>query len=155
MATEDNNKKKTRREKLAGYFYDIMKQFKPMIEKGKVTLLGKDTIRANVIDTSDFADYMVEHVNDKNLTVNIGGTEIYSYEEIAKMCFDAAGKKAVIKRAPVWTFNLISKLPKVKKEGRSGVVLFGQWIMTHQMVADTKVGKKSFKQYIYDTFNTN
>ena len=31
-----------------GYFYDIIKVFKPMIEKGKVTLLGKDPIYANI-----------------------------------------------------------------------------------------------------------
>jgi uncharacterized protein YbjT (DUF2867 family) len=137
-----------------GYFYDIMKQFKPMIEKGSVTLLGHDTIHANVIDTRDFADYMVEHINDTNKIVNIGGQEVYSYEEIARMCFDAAGKKPDIRHAPVWTFDLISKLPKVKKEGRSGVVQFGKWVMTHQMVGDTKAGKKSFKEYIYQSFRS-
>lgn len=137
-----------------GYFYDIMKQFKPMIEKGSVTLLGHDTIHANVIDTRDFADYMIEHINDNNKVVNIGGNEVYSYDEIARMCFDAAGKTPNIKHAPVWTFDLIAKLPKVKKEGRSGVVQFGKWVMTHQMVGDTKTGKKSFKEYIYQSFST-
>ena len=32
-----------------GYFYDIVKVFKPMIEKGEVTLLGKKPVYANVI----------------------------------------------------------------------------------------------------------
>ena len=38
-----------------GYFYDIVKVFKPMIEKGEVSLLGKKAVHANVIDTPDFA----------------------------------------------------------------------------------------------------
>ena len=40
-----------------GYFYDIAKVFKPMIEKGEVTLLGKKPVSANVIDTTDLADW--------------------------------------------------------------------------------------------------
>ena len=32
-----------------GYFYDIVKVFRPMIEKGEVTLLGKKAVHANVL----------------------------------------------------------------------------------------------------------
>lgn len=78
-----------------GYFYDIVKVFRPMIEKGSVTLLGKKPVSANVIDTPDFADYIVSHLGDRNLTVSIGGTETYTYEEIARMCFAAAGNAHV------------------------------------------------------------
>lgn len=53
-----------------GYFYDIAHVFMPMIEKGKVTLLGKKPVHANVIDTADFADFILQHVNDSNVTYN-------------------------------------------------------------------------------------
>ena len=32
-----------------GYFYDIVKVFRPMIEKGEVTLLGNNPVHANVV----------------------------------------------------------------------------------------------------------
>ena len=83
-----------------GYFYDIAKVFMPMVEKGKVTLLGKDEVHANVVDTPDFADFIVEHMLDENKTYDVGGKETYSYEELAKMFFEAAGKEPVISRAP-------------------------------------------------------
>ena len=61
-----------------GYFYDIIHVFRPMVEKGTVTLLGKKPVSANVIDTPDFAEYIVSHLSDQNLTVPIGGTETYT-----------------------------------------------------------------------------
>ena len=76
----------------SGYFYDIAKVFMPMIEKGKVTLLGKKDVHANVVDTPDFAEFIVEHMCDDGKTFNVGGKETWSYEELARMFFAAAGK---------------------------------------------------------------
>jgi len=80
-----------------GYFYDTAHIFQPKVEEGKVTLLKtKEPIRCNVIDTRDFADYIVEHMTDDNKEYDVGGRETYTYEEIAKMFFKAAGKKPQI-----------------------------------------------------------
>ncbi|MBS7262021.1 MAG: SDR family oxidoreductase [Eubacteriales bacterium] len=135
-----------------GYFYDIVKVFKPMVEKGEVTLLGKKAIHANVIDTPDFAEFIVAHICDENKTYNVGGKETWSYEQIATMCFEAAGKPVVIKRAPAFLFSILAALPKNKKNGKSAVLRFGQWTMTEEMVGDTIYGEHSFKQYIADSF---
>lgn len=135
-----------------GYFYDIIKVFKPMIEKGEVTLLGKKAVHANVVDTPDFADYIVNHIGDKNITVSIGGKETYSYEEIAKMCFAAAGKEAVIKRAPVFLFNVLAFINKCKKNGKEDIIRFSKWTLTEEMVSDTQCGDASFKEYIKNNF---
>lgn len=135
-----------------GYFYDIVKVFKPMIEKGTVSLLGKKDVHANVIDTKDFAEYIVEHIDDENKTVTIGGKETYSYEEIAKMCFSAAGKEPVIKRAPVMLFNILILINKLKKNGKEGLIRFSKWTLTNEMVGDVKAGKGSFKEYINSSF---
>ena len=79
-----------------GYMYDIVKVFKPMVEKGEVTLLGKVDHSCNVVDTKDFAKFIVSHMTDEDKLYNVGGKETYNYEEIAKMCFSAANKEAVI-----------------------------------------------------------
>lgn len=135
-----------------GYFYDIVKVFRPMIENGKVTLLGKKPVHANVVDTPDFADFIVEHICDENKTYNVGGKETWSYEEIANMCFEAAGKTPVIKRAPAWLFDVLGSLPKNKKNGKQAILKFSKWTLTEEMVGDTKVGDSSFKKYIFDSF---
>lgn len=130
------------------YFYDIAKVFKPMIEKGEVTLLGKKPVSANVIDTTDLADFMLLHLGDRNKTYDIGGTETYTYEEIARMFFAAAGKEPVIKHAPPFLFDVLAFVNKLKKNGKEAILRFSKWTLTESMVADHQFGKLSFKEYI-------
>lgn len=131
-----------------GYFYDIAKVFMPMIEKGAVTLLGKQDVHANVIDTPDFADFIVRHLADENKTYDVGGKETYSYEEMAKMFFEAAGKPAVIKRAPVFLFDVLALVNKWKKNGKEAIIRFSKWTLTHELVGKDTWGEHSFREYI-------
>ena len=86
-----------------GYFYDIIKVFKPMIEKGEVTLLGNKPVHANVISTEDFADFITDH-----------------------MCFKAAGKESVIKKAPPFLFDVLAWVNKRKKNGKEAILRFSK-----------------------------
>ena len=131
-----------------GYFYDIAKVFMPMIEKGKVTLLGKKPVHANVVDTPDFADFIVEHMCDDNKMYDVGGKETYSYEELANMFFRAAGKEPNISYAPTWLFDVLAWVNKLKKNCKEAIIKFSKWTLTEEMVGDTKVGDASFKEYI-------
>jgi len=135
-----------------GYFYDIIKVFRPMIEKGEVSLLGKKPVYANVISTEDFAEFIVGHMLDENQSYEIGGKETYSYEEIANMCFAAAGKKPVIKRAPVWLFSVLAFVNKLKKNGKEPLIRFSKFTLSNDMVGSTAYGNMSFAQYIKDSF---
>ena len=135
-----------------GYFYDIVKVFRPMIEKGEVTLLGNDPVHANVVSTEDFAEFIVAHMTDKNKMYDVGGKETYSYEEIAKMCFAAAGKEPVIKRAPAFLFDVLAFVNKFKKNGKEAILRFSKWTLTEEMVGNNKVGNMIFKKYIEDSF---
>ena len=135
-----------------GYFYDIIKVFKPMVEKGEVTLLGNKPVSANVIDTPDFADYIVKHLDDKNLTVSIGGKETYTYEELARMCFAAAGKEPVIKHAPEFLFDVLAFVNKLKKNGKEAIIRFSKWTLTEPMAGDVCYGDHSFAAYIQQSF---
>ncbi len=135
-----------------GYFYDIIKVFKPMIEKGKVTLLGKDPVYANIVSTEDFARFIVDHITDVNKTYSVGGKEKYSYEQIAMMCFEAAGKEPVIKRASPSLFNMLAFINKLKKNGKEAIIRFSKWTLTNDMVGDTIAGDMSFAEYIKKSF---
>ena len=133
-----------------GYFYDTAHIFQPKVEKGEVTLLKtKNEIKCNVIDTRDFADYIVEHMCDDNKEYDVGGREIYTYKEIAEMFFKAAGKTPVIKYAPPFLFDMIIFFAPAWKKG---VIKFGKWTMTEDMVASIQTGKRSFKEYINEIY---
>jgi hypothetical protein len=89
---------------------------------------------------------------DENKMYNIGGKETYSYEEIANLCFDAAGKESVIKRAPAFLFDVLAFVNKLKKNGKEAILRFSKWTLTEEMVGDTIHGDMSFKEYIYESF---
>ena len=132
-----------------GYFYDIAKVFKPYIDKGEMQLLkGYGGVKANVVDCPDFAQFIVDHMMDTNVTYNVGGKETYTYEEMAQMCFDAAGKPMKIKWAPIWLFGILANLPKIKKAGKHDIILFSKWTLSHDLVGDTCIGDKSFAEYL-------
>ncbi len=137
-----------------GYFYDIAHVFMPMIEKGKVTLLGspEKQVHANVVDTPDFADFIVEHMCDENKMYNVGGKETYSYEELANMFFKAAGKEPQISYAPTWLFDVLAFVNKLKKNGKEAIIKFSKWTLTEEMVGDTKIGDHSFAEYIKNCY---
>ena len=136
-----------------GYFYDTAHIFQPKVEEGKVSLLKtKEPVRCNVIDTTDFADAIVKHMCDENKEYDVGGKETYTYEEIANMFFEAAGKEPKITYAPSFLFDLIIAMaPKWRK----GVIQFGKWTMTEDMVAEGELGsygEHSFKEYIKEIY---
>lgn len=131
-----------------GYFYDLAKVFMPMVEKGSVSLLGKKAVHANPIDTTDLAEFIVMHMKDENCSIDVGGKESYSYEEIATMFFEAANKEVVIKNAPVWLFSVLAWIAKVRKTGKESIIKFSKWTLSNEMIASTMYGNKSFKEYI-------
>lgn len=136
-----------------GYFYDIVKVFRPYIEKGEMQLLkGYGGVKANVVDCPDFAAFIVEHMNDTNAVYEVGGKETYTYEEMAKLCFDAAGKPTVIKYVPKWLFGVLANLPKIKKAGKHDIILFSQFTLSHDLVGKDETGEGSFREYIYKSF---
>lgn len=133
-----------------GYFYDTAHIFQPKVEAGKVTLLKtKEPIRCNLIDTQDFADYIVAHMCDENREYDVGGHDVFTYEEIAKLFFAAAGKEPVIRYAPAFLFDMIIAFsPKWKR----GVIQFGKWTMTEDMVASVHTGTHHFEDFVKEIY---
>ncbi len=136
-----------------GYFYDIAKVFKPYVDKGEMQLLkGYGGVKANVVDCPALAAFIVAHMNDENVSYNVGGKETYTYQEMAAMCFEAAGKPLAIKWAPIWLFGILANLPKIKKAGKHDIILFSKWTLSHDLVGDTITGEESFAEYIKSYF---
>ena len=115
-------------------------------------LRGYGGVKANVVDCPDFAAFIADHMCDTNALYEVGGKETYTYEEMAKLCFDAAGKPTKIKYYPKWMFGLLANLPKIKKEGKHDIILFSQWTLSHDLVGKDIVGEHSFREYITNYF---
>lgn len=133
-----------------GYFYDIAHVFWPMIKSKKVQLLKmkKDPV-ANVIDTKDFAQFILKTVNDNNKTYNVGGTETYTYRQIAEMFYNADGvTNGPIKTVPPFMMDILAKLPKIKKSGRTDIIKFSKFTLTNDCYGDTEISGASFREYI-------
>lgn len=136
-----------------GYFYDIAKVFKPYVDKGEMQLLkGYHGVKANVVDCPDFANYIVDHIDDENKIYEVGGKETYTYEEMAKMCMRAAGKPVIIKDSSVFMFSMLANMPFIKKAGKHDIILFSKWTLSHDLVGKDIAGDASFKEYIKEYF---
>ncbi len=136
-----------------GYFYDIAKVFKPYVDKGEMQLLkGYHNVKANVVDCPDFAAFIEKHMLDTDKIYEVGGKETYTYEEMAKMCFKAAGKPVVIKDSPIWMFSMLANLPMIKKAGKHDIILFSKWTLSHDLVGKDVTGSASFAEYIKEYF---
>ena len=135
-----------------GYFYDIAHVFWPMILKGEIQLLKGEPKKANVIDTKDFAKFIVDTMCEENKMYNVGGTESYTYQEIGQMFWEAAGNTGdvPIKYAPTWMFSLLAMLPKIKAQGKSDVLKFSKFTLSNDCYGDHEVPGLSFKQYIME-----
>lgn len=136
-----------------GYFYDIVKVFRPYVESGEMRLLkGYGNVRANVVDCPDFAQFIVAHMQESGKTYEVGGKETYTYIEMTQMCFEAAGKPVKIKWAPKWLFGILANLPKIKKAGKHDIILFSRFTLTHDLVGKDQTGDASFRAYIQQSF---
>jgi hypothetical protein len=91
-------------------------------------------------------------MEDDNKTYDVGGRETYSYEEIANLCFEAAGKTPVIKRAPAFLFDILAFVNKFKKNGKEAILRFSKWTLTEEMIGSTVYGDMSFAAYIKESF---
>ena len=133
-----------------GYFYDIAHVFWPMILGNKVQLLKGTPKKANVIDTHDFAEFIIKTMCDENKMYNVGGCETYTYQEIAQMFWEAAGNEGEvpIKYAPAWMFSLLAVLPKIKAQGKSDIMRFSKFTLSNDCYGDCEVPGRGFAEYI-------
>lgn len=87
-------------------------------------------------------------MNDKCVTYNVGGVETWSYEEIAKMFFKAAGKEPNIGYAPAKLFDLLIFINKRKKNGKADIIKFSKFTLSEDMIGDNIAGDSSFEEYV-------
>ena len=53
-----------------------------------------------------------------------------------------------MKVVPAFMMDILARLPKIKKSGRTDVIKFSKFTLTNDCYGDTEVPGKSFREYI-------
>jgi uncharacterized protein YbjT (DUF2867 family) len=84
-----------------GYFSD-MGEFYKMAEKGRIFLFGNGQYTTNPIHGEDLATVCVNAIEGREREMNVGGPEILTHEQIARIAFSVAGNQVKITHIPHW-----------------------------------------------------
>jgi uncharacterized protein YbjT (DUF2867 family) len=83
-----------------GFFSD-MGAFLDMAQSGRVYLLGDGSQRINPIHGADLAQASVDAVTSNATDINIGGPQTFTWDELAAVALDVAGKPPRISHLPL------------------------------------------------------
>jgi len=117
-----------------GFFSDLQDVFN-MAASGRAYLIGDGTTRANPVHGEDLAAAAVDAMVDGLDAVDVGGPDVFTWDEVAQLAFDALGVPAKVTHVPGWVLEL--GLPLVRPFNRR-VYDVGSFIArgaTHDMVA--------------------
>jgi uncharacterized protein YbjT (DUF2867 family) len=73
-----------------------------MARSGHAFLFGDGTIRINPIHGADLAKVCADAAESGETEINAGGPEIYTYNEVYRMAFEAVDKHPSIIHVPLW-----------------------------------------------------
>ncbi|MEI5906964.1 SDR family oxidoreductase [Bacillus spongiae] len=135
-----------------GYFSD-MTEFLHLVKKGRIYLIGDGTKKLNPIHGEDLAKYCTASFEQySNKVLDIGGPEVFSHQDIAKMAFNVVGKKEKITYLPTILFQPILSVYKLINKQQYGIFRFFYQGMTNDMVAP-KYGSLTLKDYYVHYIN--
>ena len=92
-----------------GFFSD-MSELYAMAQKGRIYIFGSGEQKTNPIHGEDLAEICADAIDSTDQVINVGGPETLTYNEIAGIAFEVAGKESKITRIPNWVRTTILKL---------------------------------------------
>ncbi len=136
-------------------FYSDMTVFLKMAKKDKICLFGKGQYAMNPIHGEDLAEVCVAQLEGYEREVNVGGAEIFTQTEMARLAFEVLHKPANISYLPDWVRRLILKMGKyLLPKSIYGAIEFFLTIMAMDAVAPMQVGKHRLKAF-FESINSS
>ena len=135
-----------------GYFSD-MGQFFDMAKKGRVYLFGAGNNRVNPIHGADLAVCCIDALEGEKQEIDVGGPEVMTYREIAKLAFEIQGKRVKITSIPTWLMRLTILTTKIFNKHQGELLAFFTTAMTSEIVAPA-TGTHTLKEH-YSTPQRN
>jgi len=118
-----------------GFFSD-MKELLNMAKKGTIYLFADGEFKSNPIHGADLAEFIIQNLDSSDTILEIGGPDILTQNEIAKMAFNSAEKKEKIVYIALWIKNIFLKFVRLFSGQKSyGPIEFFLTVMTQDMVA--------------------
>ena len=129
-------------------FYSDMGNFLKMAKGGKVRLFGKGQYTMNPIHGEDLAEVCVAQLESAEKEVNVGGAEVFTHTEIARLAFEVLHKPVKISYSPDWLRRFILKIGKyLMSKSAYGTIEFVFTVMAMDSVTPLKVGKHRLKTH--------
>ena len=129
-----------------GFFSD-MTEFLKMAKKGTVNLFGDGNYRTNPIHGADLAKVCVDVIESSDKTIEVGGPEVLTHNEIAELAFNAVNKEQRIKYMPDWMRKTILGLTRTFTSSKTyGPMEFFFTVLAMDMVAP-KYGTHTLSEY--------
>ena len=136
-------------------FYSDMAVFFKMAKKDKIRLFGKGQYAMNPIHGEDLAEVCVAQLERYEREVNVGGAEIFTQTEMARLAFEVLHKPANISYLPDWVRRLILKMGKyLLPKSIYGAIEFFLTTMAMDVVAPMQVGKHRLKAF-FESINSS
>lgn len=132
-----------------GFFSD-MYEFLKMAKKGRISLFGNGEHKINPIHGADLAKVCVNAIKHPEKEVNIGGPDVYTYNEIARLAFSVLNKKAKISHVPIWMKDATLALMKLFTSAKTyGPFEFLMTVLTMDVVG-TPYGKEELEKFFWN-----
>jgi uncharacterized protein YbjT (DUF2867 family) len=129
-----------------GFFSD-MTEFYDMSKKGRIYLFGNGNQIANPIHGEDLAKVCVSAIESNDHEIEVGGPETLTQNEIARLAFNAVGKKPKIVHIPEWVRQTILRISKLFMNSQDfGPVEFFMNVMAMEMIAP-EYGKHTLREF--------
>jgi uncharacterized protein YbjT (DUF2867 family) len=100
-----------------------------------VYLIGDGSNRINPIHGADLATVCADAVELGVEEIDVGGPEILTHREIARLAFAVAGKPPRITSIPVWLMRVVGSLTRVFSQHQGELLAFFIEAMTNEAVA--------------------
>ena len=140
----------------SGFYSDMTIFFKmAKAKKDEILLFGKGQYAMNPIHGEDLAEVCVAQLERYEREVNVGGAEIFTQTEMARLAFEVLHKPANIIYLPDWVRRLILKMGKyLLPKSIYGAMEFVLTIMAMDVVAPMQVGKHRLKAF-FESINSS
>ena len=136
-------------------FYSDMTLFFEMAKEDIICLFSKGQYAMNPIHGEDLAEVCVAQLERYEREVNVGGAEIFTQTEMARLAFEVLHKPANIIYFPDWVRRLILKMGKyLLPKSIYGAIEFFLTTMAMDVVAPMQVGKHRLKAF-FESINSS
>ena len=136
-------------------FYSYITLFFEMAKEDIICLFSKGQYAMNPIHGEDLAEVCVAQLERYEREVNVGGAEIFTQTEMARLAFEVLHKPANISYLPDWVRRLILKMGKyLLPKSIYGAIEFFLTTMAMDVVAPMQVGKHRLKAF-FESINSS